>query len=99
MKNYLMFKDFSIFFQKYIFVDVEELLYERLLRDAGVRIKEAWEYAKKGSSLKLIICRIPKKDREKFESAVGRIRNNALLMGYRDYDETCQKLQDLENIL
>ena len=96
MKNYLVIKDFSIFSQKYVFVDVDELLYIRIFREAGVRIKETWEYAKEGSGLKLIICRILKKDREKFEKVVGRIRDSALLMGYRDYEEACEMLQDME---
>ncbi|WP_026522731.1 hypothetical protein [Butyrivibrio sp. VCB2001] len=96
MKNYLMLKDFSIFSQKYVFVDVNELLYTRIFREAGVRIKETWEYAKEGSGLMLIICRILKKDREKFEKAVVQIRNGAILMGYRDYDDACRMLQDIE---
>ncbi len=96
MKNYLMLKDFSVFSQKYIFVDVEELLYIRLLRKAGVRINETWEYAKEGSGLKLIICRIRKRDSDKFEKAVVKIRDNALLIGYRDYDEACEMLQSIE---
>ena len=96
MKNYLMLKDFYLFSQKYVFVDVDELLYRRILREAGVRVKETWEYAKEDSGLMLIICKILKKDREKFEEAVGQIRNSAILMGYRDYDDACRMLQDIE---
>lgn len=96
MKNYMMLKDFSLFCHKYIFVDVDELLYVRLFREAGVKVKETWEYAKEGTGLKLIICKILKRDREKFEGVVGQIRNKAILMGYRDYDDACEMLQKIE---
>ncbi len=96
MKNYLMLKSFSLRSQKYIFVDVDERLYIRILREAGVRVKETWEFAKEGSGLKLIICRILKRDRYEFEKVIGRIRDRALLMGYRDYDEACEMLRSIE---
>ena len=96
MKNYLMLKGFSLFSQNYVFVDTRELLYIRLFRDAGIKVKETWEYAKEGSGLRLIICRILKKDRQKFEDTVISIRNKALLMGHSDYDEACEMLQGME---
>ncbi len=96
MKNYLMLKSFSLRSQKYIFVDVDERLYIRILREAGVRVKETWEFAKEGSGLKLIICRILKRDRDVFENVIGKIRDRALLMGYIDYDEACEMLQSIE---
>ncbi|MBO5623147.1 MAG: hypothetical protein J5959_16135 [Butyrivibrio sp.] len=96
MKNYLMLKDFSLSFQKYVFVDTSELLYVKLLHEAGVRVKETWEYAKEGSGLKLIICKILKRDKGRFEGVIGQIRNKALIMGYRDYDEACELLQSIE---
>lgn len=96
MKNYLMLKDFSIFSQKYVFVDVNELLYARILSEAGVRVKEIRKFTKEGSGLKLIICRILKRDRDVFENVIGKIRDRALLMGYIDYDEACEMLQSIE---
>ena len=71
MKNFLMLKHCSLLFQKYVFVDTKELLYVRLFREAGIKVKETWEYAKEGSGLKLIICKILKKDRDRFEIAVA----------------------------
>ncbi len=96
MKNYLMLRRFSPFYQKYVFVDTMELIYIRLFRDAGIKVKETWEYAKKGSGLRLIICRILKKDKKKFEETVTSIRNKSILMGHSDYDEACEMLQNME---
>ncbi len=96
MKNYLMLKGFSLFSKKYVFVDTRELIYIRLFRDAGIKVKETWEYAKEGSGLRLIICRILMKDKERFEKTVTQIRDRAFLLGHADYDKACELLQNME---
>ncbi len=97
MKNYLMLKGFSPFCLKYVFIDTRELIYIRLFRDAGIKVKETWEDTKEGSGLRLIICRILKKDKRKFEEIVTQIRDRAFLLGHFDYDEACELLQSMEN--
>ena len=96
MKNYLRLKSWSIAWVSYIFIDTAELLYTRLVSDKGVRIKSIREYQKAGSGLRLIICRVLKRDTSKFEEMIPDIRNKALLLGYVDYDDACAMLSQIE---
>ncbi len=95
MKNYIELKNFYLFSISYVFVDTIERLYTRLLPENGIKIKRFEEYSKTGTGISLVICRIRKKDKEKFESIIGEIRNRALLLGHNSYDEVCEMLMDI----
>ena len=86
----------SIFYLRYVFVDTAEQLYKRIFQGSGVKLKSIREYVKNGTGLRIVICRIMRPDKERFEEMVEHIRNSALLLGHSDYDEICKMLLDLE---
>ena len=87
----------SIFCLRYVFVDTAEQLYKRLFPSSGVRLRSVREYVKKGTELRIVICKIMKSDKEQFEALVKQIRNDALLLGHRDYDDMCILLSGIEH--
>ncbi len=96
MKNYMQLSGFSIFCIRYVFVDTAEQLYKRLFAGNGVRLKSVREYVKNGSELRIVICKIMKADKEQFEDLVKQIRNDALILGHKDYDAMCRLLSNIE---
>lgn len=99
MTNYLKLHDCSLFFNRYIFVDVEVLLHNRLFAEDGIMIKNKKIMTKEDSLFRLISCSVKKRDAAKFAESMKELRNRMLLLGYRGYDEICEMLTsyDKEN--
>lgn len=95
-KNYLQLHCHSPFSLFYIFVDTIDHIYERVMSSSGILLKSVKEYVKDGSPFRLISCYVRKKDVPLFCAAVQEIRKRALLLGYREYDEMCQQMQQCE---
>ena len=94
LNNYKI-NGFSLFTRKYVFVDTTKLLYQRIFSDMGIAVLKSEEFRKEGSDLSLIIIKILKRDVEKFEQALTEVRKKALLLGYREYDQACERLYRL----
>jgi len=95
-KNYLQLHSHSPFSKYYIFIDTVDHIYERVMEKYGIGLKRVQEYTKAESPFRLITCHIKKSDETVFLNAIEQIRNNALLLGYRDYDEMCHLMQMCE---
>lgn len=98
-KNYLQLHCYSPFSYFYVFVDTIDHIYERVMSSSGIILKSVKEYVKDGSPFTLISCYVRKKDDPLFCDAVQQIRKKALLLGYREYDEVCQLMQQSEKYL
>ena len=92
MKNYLRLKTWSFTNAGYVFVDTVQMFYKKIFLDEGIKPRRIREYHKQHSDLKLIECIVHKQDVKKLEEIFPLIRKKALLLGYRDYDEMCEKL-------
>lgn len=95
MRNYIKLGGISLFFDQYAFVDTAEKLYSRVLLKHGIKIKTGSAFIKSGTDIRLITCKIRKKDSMKFENAIGDVRNMALLLGYKEYDAMCKQLIEI----
>ena len=92
MKNYWRMKDFSIFSVPYAYVDHSSYQADRLFVQNKVRMKFREEYAKAESPYRIVLCKVRKKDTERFEEALGKLKNRMLLLGYRDYPDVCGEI-------
>lgn len=92
MKNYWRMKDFSIFSVLYAYVDHSSYLADRLFVQNKVRMKFKGEYAKEKSPYHIVFCKVRKRDAERFEEALERLKNKMLLLGYRDYLDVCSEI-------
>ena len=96
MKNFVRVRGTSVFSVCYAFVDTEEHNYVTFFSDAGIKVKKKKVFIKPGTGLRLVVCKILKRDIEAFEKKVAEVRNRALLLGYTNYDEFCVKLCELD---
>ena len=92
MKNYWRMKDFSIFSVLYAYVDHSSYQADRLFVQNKVRVKFKGEYTKEESPYCIVLCKVRKKDAERFEEALDRIKSKMLLLGYRDYPDVCSEI-------
>ena len=99
MDNCVRLRCRSPFHYRYIFLDTKDYASIRLFAEVDIGVSHVKEMMKKGSPYRLIICSIRKKDHDKFREALKKLRNNVLLLGYRDYDKVCEDLKEVELIL
>ena len=92
MKNYWRMKDFSIFSVPYAYVDHSSYQADRLFVQNKVRMKFKGEYAKAESPYCIVFCKVRKKDAERFEEALEKLKNKMLLLGCRDYPDICSEI-------
>jgi hypothetical protein len=50
------------------------------------------EMARENSAYRIILCKVLKKDAERFEEALGKLKDKMLLLGYRDYPDACNEI-------
>lgn len=92
MKNYCRMKGFSIFSVPYVYVDHCSYQADQLFVQNKVRMKFKGEYAKEESPYRIVFCKVIKKDAERFEEALDRLKSKMLLLGYRDYPDICSEI-------
>ena len=92
MKNYWKMSDFSIFSVSYAYVDHSSYLADQLFVYNKVTMKFKGEMAKDDSPYCIVFCKVLKKDAERFEEALGRLKDKMLLLGHKDYPEACGEI-------
>ena len=92
MKNYWRMGDFSIFSVSYAYVDHSSYQADQLFVQNKVRIKFKGECAKADSPYRIVFCKVRKRDIERFEEAIEKLKNKMLLLGHRDYSAVCVEI-------
>jgi len=92
MKNYWRMSGFSIFSVPYAYVDHSSYLADQLFVQNKVTMKFKGEMAKEDSPYCIIFCKVLKKDVERFEEALGKLKDKMLLFGYVDYPNVCDEI-------
>lgn len=95
MKNYWRMKDLSIFSVPYAYVDHSSYQADQLFVQNKVRMKFMGEYAKAESPYRIVFCKVIKKDAERFEEALDKLKSKMLLLGYRDYPDICSEIANI----
>ena len=95
MKNYWRMRDFSIFSVPYAYVDHSSYQADQLFVQNKVRMKFKGEYAKAESPYRIVFCKVIKKDAERFEEALDKLKSKMLLLGYRDYPDICSEIANM----
>ena len=92
MKNYWKMSDFSVFSVPYVYVDHSSYLADQLFAQNRVTMKFKGEMTKNGSPYCIVFCKVLKKDAERFEEAMGKLKDKMLLLGHKDYLEVCSEI-------
>lgn len=99
MKNdcyYMHLEKINLFYSYYAYFDVPEFFADQLFIQHQVRVHFYGEYQKKGKQYVVVLCRVRKKDEERFLEALSELPRKMLLLGYINYLEDCSEL--LEHI-
>ena len=92
MKNYWRMRAFSIFSVPYAYVDHSSYQADGLFVQNKVRVKFKGEFVKAESPYCIVFCKVRKKDAERFEEVLDKLKNKMLLLGYRDYPDVCKEI-------
>ena len=92
MKNYWKMSDFSMFSVPYAYVDHSSYLADQLFVQNKGTMKFKGEMVKDGLPYCIVFCKVLKKDAERFEEALGRLKDKMLLLGHKDYPEACDEI-------
>lgn len=92
MKNYWRMSDFSILSVPYAYVDHSSYLADQLFVQNKVTMKFKREMVRDDSPYCIVFCKVLKKDVERFEEALGRLKDKMLLLGYKDYSNVCSEI-------
>lgn len=92
MKNYWKMSDFSLFSVSYAYVDHSSYLADQLFVQNKVSMKFKGEMATKDSPYCIVFCNVLKRDVEKFEEALDKLKDKMLLLGHADYPNVCDEI-------
>lgn len=92
MKNFWKMGDFSLFMVPYIYVDHHSYLADALFVQRKIVMKFRGEMARMDSPYCIIFCKVLKRDVQKFEDALEKLKDKMLLLGHIDYADVCDEI-------
>ena len=95
MKNFWKMGDFSLFANSYFYVDHNSYLADALFVQRKIAMKFKGEMVKEDSPYCIIFCKVLKRDVQKFEDALEKLKAKVLLLGYTDYVDVCGEIAAL----
>lgn len=90
-KNYLKVNRASLLYKYFCFVDTDDFLADDLFISQKVRVHFLGDYRKEDSKYCFIICKVRKRDVDRFLQVLERLEAKMLLAGHHDYPEFCEK--------
>lgn len=89
MKNYFTLECFSLRYDHYAFIDVPEYYADQLFIQHQVAVRFGNEFQHPDQPYVVIFCKVRKRDRDKFLSALSELNHKMILCGYPEYEEFC----------
>ena len=85
----------SPFHQRFVYIDLPEYLADTIFIQNKIHVKFEKEWKKPDNPYIIILCKIKKKDKEKFEKSLKELERKMLLMGHSDYQEMCKNIETM----
>ena len=95
MKNYWKLDGFSLFMIPYVYVDHNSYLADSLFAQRKIIMKFKEEMARTDTPYCVIFCKVLKRDVQKFEEALEKLKDKMLLLGHKDYSDVCNEIEVL----
>ena len=89
MKNYLSLNRFSLLYDHYAIIDVPEYYADQLFIRHQVTVRFGKEFQHPDQPYVDIFCKVRKRDRNRFLSALSDLNRKMILCGYPGYEEFC----------
>ena len=87
MKNYLSLNRFSLLYDHYAIIDVPEYYADQLFIRHQVTVRFGKEFQHPDQPYVVIFCKVRKRDRNRFLSALSDLNRKMLLCGYPGYEK------------
>ena len=94
MKNFWKMDDFFPDSLSYAYLDHESYFADKIFMEKGIRVKFIREMHRENAPYRIIFCKVPKRERERLESALKELEHKILLAGYKDYPLYCTELEE-----
>lgn len=88
--NYIAFN--SLLSSRYFYADTPNYSADSLFCRHKIPVKFSEEYVKKDEKYILVSCKVRRKYRAAFKTAMEELSDKMALIGHSDYDEFCEKL-------
>ena len=92
MKNFWKLDGFSLFMIPYVYVDHHSYLADDLFIQRKIIMKFKEEMARIDSPYCIIFCKVLKRDVQKFEDALEKLKDKMFLFGHNDYVSVCNEI-------
>ena len=83
---------FSLFYDYFAFLDVEPYAADQLFIQRQVTVHFVREYGKPGCPYRIVLCKVRKRNADRFHAAMTELPDKLRLLGYADYLEVCRAL-------
>ena len=82
----------SFFYDYFAFLDVGTYAADQLFIQHQVTVQFMREYEKPGCPYHVILCKVRKRDTDRFRAAIAELPDKLRLLGHTDYLEVCRTL-------
>ena len=82
----------SLFHNYFAFLDVEPYAADQLFIQHQVTVHFVREYGKPGCPYRIVLCKVRKRDADRFRAAMTELPDKLRLLGHTDYLEVCRTL-------
>lgn len=91
-KNYNAFRQFSLLWAHFAFIDVPAYLADQLFIKHQVTVHFGEELHHPEANYIIIFCKVRKKDTDRFLAALEELPDKMLICGHLDYEEYCNDI-------
>ena len=92
MKNFWKLDGFSLFMIPYVYVDYHSYLADDLFIQRKIVMKFKEEMVRIDSPYCIIFCKVLKRDVQKFEDALEKLKDKMFLLRHNDYVSVCNEI-------
>ena len=82
----------SFFYDYFAFLDVGSYAADQLFIQHQVTVHFVQEYGKPGCPYRIVLCKVRKRNADRFHAAMTELPGKLQLLGYADYLEMCRTL-------
>ena len=88
MKNYFTLERFSLLYDHYAFIDLPDYYADQLFIQHKVTVRFGNEFQHPDQPYLVIFCKVRKRDRDRFLSALSELNRKMILCGYEKFCES-----------
>lgn len=93
--HFIPLENRSLLFRHYAFVDTKDYLTDQLFIQEKVRVWFWREFLCPNSEYRIVCCKVRKRDKAAFLTALQKLPSKMLLFGHTDYLDFCHSFQEL----